>query len=295
MVHGKTVCAIISSYKAVKCGYQVALMVPTSILANQHLASFKKMLDGFNVNCEILIGSTTKKKKEEILEKLKKGEIDILIGTHALIEENVEFKNLGLVITDEQHRFGVRQRAKLSNKGINPDVLVMTATPIPRTLALILYGDLDISIIDELPPNRKIIETYSITKDKEERLINFVKKQIDMGRQAYIVCPLVEETEEVEAKAVLELFEEYRDNVFKGYKVAFLHGKMKQKEKDQIMQEFKENKWNILIATTVIEVGVDVPNANLMIIENAERFRFSNTSSVKRKSWTSVNFNHIVF
>lgn len=272
LVHGKTVVAMCTAYKAVKSGYQVAIMAPTAILASQHLESFNEILEKYGIKCELLIGSVTKKKKEEMLERLKNGEIDILIGTHALLEENVVFKNLGLVVTDEQHRFGVRQRATISKKGKNPDVLVMTATPIPRTLALILYGDLDISIIDELPPNRKKIDTYAVTKSMEERINNFVKKQINEGRQVYIVCPLVEETEEIDAKAVLELAEKYKNEVFKEYKVEYLHGKMRPKEKDAIMQEFKEGNIDILISTTVIEVGVNVPNASIMVVENAERF-----------------------
>ncbi len=272
LAHGKTVVAMCAAYKAVKCGYQVAIMAPTAILASQHLESFNDILEKYGIKCELLIGSVTKKKKEEILEKLKNGEIDVLIGTHALLEENVVFKNLGLVVTDEQHRFGVRQRATISQKGENPDVLVMTATPIPRTLALILYGDLDISIIDELPPNRKKIDTYAVTKSMEERINNFIKKQIDEGRQVYVVCPLVEETEEIDAKAVLELTEKYKNEIFKNYIVEYLHGKMRQKEKDAIMQEFKEGNIDILISTTVIEVGVNVPNASIMVVENAERF-----------------------
>lgn len=182
------------------------------------------------------------------------------------------FKNLGLVITDEQHRFGVRQRSKISSKGQNPDVLVMTATPIPRTLALILYGDLDISVIDELPPNRKKIDTFAVTKGMEERVNNFVKKLVDEGRQCYIVCPLVEENEEIDAKAVVELAEKYKNETFKGYRVEYIHGKMKPKEKDEIMLDFKDGKIDILISTTVIEVGVNVPNSSIMVIENAERF-----------------------
>ena len=272
LAHGKTVVAMCAAYKAVKCGYQVAIMAPTAILASQHLESFNDILEKYGIKCELLIGSVTKKKKEEILEKLKNGEIDVLIGTHALLEENVVFKNLGLVVTDEQHRFGVRQRATISQKGENPDVLVMTATPIPRTLALILYGDLDISIIDELPPNRKKIDTYAVTKSMEERINNFIKKQIDEGRQVYVVCPLVEETEEIDAKAVLELTEKYKNEIFKNYRVEYLHGKMRTKEKDAIMQEFKEGNIDILISTTVIEVGVNVPNASIMVVENAERF-----------------------
>lgn len=233
---------------------------------------FHGVLEKFNIKCELLTSGITKKKKQDILERLLNGEIDVLIGTHAILEDDVIFKNLGLVITDEQHRFGVRQRTIISNKGTNPDVLVMTATPIPRTLALILYGDLDISIIDELPPNRKKIDTFAVTKGLEERVNNFVKKQIQEGRQAYIVCPLVEESEEINAKSVMELVEIYKENVFKDYRVEYLHGKMKPKEKDQIMEEFKNGNIDILISTTVIEVGVNVPNASIMIIQNAERF-----------------------
>ncbi len=269
---GKTVVAILAAYKAAKSGYQVAIMAPTAILATQHLESFTQILNNKGINCELLISSTTKKKKEEIREKLKNGKIDILIGTHAILEENVEFKKLGLVVTDEQHRFGVKQRTKITEKGQNPDVLVMSATPIPRTLALILYGDLDISIIDELPPNRKKIETYAVRKNMEERVNNFVKQQIEEGRQAYIVCPLVEEDEESDLKAVTSLAEKYKKEIFSQYRLEYLHGKMKPKEKEQIMQEFKEGNIDILISTTVIEVGVNVPNASLMIVENAERF-----------------------
>ena len=269
---GKTVVAMCAAYKAVKSGYQAAIMAPTAILATQHLENFKKILDKLNIKCELLISGITKKKKEDILNRLKSGEVDILIGTHAIIEDNVIFKNLGLVVTDEQHRFGVRQRAKIAEKGNNPDVLVMTATPIPRTLALILYGDLDISIIDELPPNRKKIETFAVNKNMTERVNNFIKKQIDEGRQAYIVCPLVEKNEEMDLKSVEALYETYSKEVFPQYKVEYLHGKMKQKEKDDIMERFKNGKIDILISTTVIEVGVDVPNSYIMVVENAERF-----------------------
>ena len=269
---GKTVVSIVAAYKAVKSGYQAAIMAPTAILADQHLKNFTKMLEPFGIRCELLVSSVTKKNKELILERLKNGEIDILIGTHALLEDNVVFKNLGLVVTDEQHRFGVKQRATIVAKGNNPDVIVMSATPIPRTLALILYGDLDISIIDELPPNRKKIETYAVGKDMEERIIAFVKKLIGEGRQAYIVCPLVEDSDDMDLKSVTALAEKYKTEVFSEYRVEYLHGKMKAKEKDDIMQRFKNGKIDILISTTVIEVGVDVPNASIMIIENAERF-----------------------
>ncbi len=269
---GKTVIAMCSAYKAVKCGYQAAIMAPTAILATQHLENFKKIFDEFDIKCELLISAMTKKKKTELLERLANGEIDIVIGTHALLQENVEFKNLGLVVTDEQHRFGVKQRTTIVEKGQNPDVLVMTATPIPRTLALILYGDLDISIIDELPPNRKKIDTFAVTKGMEDRINNFIKVQLKEGRQAYIVCPLVEENEELDLKSVEKLYEKCKTETFPEYRVEYIHGKMKAKDKDDIMMRFKNKEIDILISTTVIEVGVDVPNANIMVIEDAQRF-----------------------
>ena len=269
---GKTVVSIIAAYKAVKSGYQAAIMAPTAILASQHLESFTQILSRYGIKCELLVSNITKKRKEEILENLKNGQIDIIIGTHALLEENVVFKNLGLVVTDEQHRFGVKQRSTIVAKGNNPDTLVMTATPIPRTLALILYADLDISIIDELPPNRQKIDTYAVTKHLENRVNDFIKKQLDEGRQAYVVCPLVEENEEINAKSVLELADKYKEEIFPNYRVEYLHGKMRPKEKDAIMQEFKDGKIDVLISTTVIEVGVNVQNASIMVVENAERF-----------------------
>ena len=269
---GKTVVAMCTAYKAVKTGYQVAIMAPTAILAKQHLENFNNILGKFGIKCELLVSGITKKKKEDILKRLAGGEIDIIIGTHALIEENVKFKKLGLVVTDEQHRFGVKQRTRIAEKGKNPDILVMTATPIPRTLALILYGDLDISIIDELPPNRKKIETFAVGKNMQTRVDLFIEKQIKEGRQAYIVCPLVEENEEMDLKSVEKLYETYSKEIFPQYRVQYIHGKMKPKEKDEIMEKFKNKEIDILISTTVIEVGVDVPNANIMVIENAERF-----------------------
>ncbi len=269
---GKTVVATLAMFKAVRNGYQAALMAPTSILARQHYEGISKMLKPFGIIVELLTGDVTKKNKTLILDRLKSGEIDILIGTHALIEDNVEFKNIGLVITDEQHRFGVRQRKILSSKGQKTDTLVMTATPIPRTLAIILYGDLDISIIDELPPGRQKIDTYAVRRNLEDRINNFVKKEISAGRQAYVVCPLVEESEEMSGvKSVTEQLEYYK-KVFDEYRVEMLHGKMRPKEKDEIMTRFKNAEIDILISTTVIEVGVDVPNATMMVIENAERF-----------------------
>ena len=270
---GKTVVALLALTFCVLNGYQGALMAPTEILAEQHYISLTETLGKFGIRVDLLVGSLTKKKKENVLEKIKNNEIDILIGTHALIEDKVEFNNLGLVITDEQHRFGVRQRSKLSEKGMNPDILVMTATPIPRTLALILYGDLDISIIDELPPGRQPIETIAVDKSKRDRAYNsLVRKEVEKGRQVYIVCPLVEESESIEAKAATELVEELKLEYFSDLRVGLLHGKMKASEKDAIMKSFKDKQIDILVSTTVIEVGVNVPNATLMIIENAERF-----------------------
>jgi len=274
---GKTVIAMIASYKAVKSGYQVAVIAPTAILATQHLEEFKKILEPFGINCALLLGSTRVKERREILQKLEEGTINVLIGTHALLTDNVIFKKLGLVVTDEQHRFGVRQRTAIIQKGNNPDVLVMTATPIPRTLALILYGDLDISIIDELPPNRKKIETYAVTKRMEERINSFISKNIDEGRQVYVVCPLVEEKEDddeqkADLKAVKEWTEKYKKEIFSNYRVECVYGKMKASEKDKIMEEFKNGEIDILVSTTVIEVGVNVPNASVMVIENSERF-----------------------
>lgn len=268
---GKTIVATLALLKAVRNGYQAAMMAPTSILAKQHYTGISKMLEQYGIKCALFTSDLTKKQKNILVEQLKNGEINIAIGTHALIEDNIEFNNLGLVITDEQHRFGVRQRGILSSKGEKTDTLVMTATPIPRTLAIILYGDLDISIIDELPPGRQKIETYAVKKNMEERINNFIKNEINAGRQAYIVCPLVEESENIEAKSVLEMLEYYK-KVFGEFRVECLYGKMKTKEKNEIMEKYKNGEIQILISTTVIEVGVDVPNATLMVIENADRF-----------------------
>ena len=270
---GKTVVALLALAECVFNGYQGALMAPTEILAQQHYESFTETFEDIGINVELLTGSVTKKQKEGILQRARDGEIDILIGTHALIEDNVEFKNIGLVITDEQHRFGVRQRGKLSSKGTSPDILVMTATPIPRTLALILYGDLDISIIDELPPGRQPIETISVEKKKRDKVYNsLVRREVDKGRQVYIVCPLVEESESLDITSATETAEEIKRDFFPDLRVGLLHGKMKPSEKDAIMTAFKNHELDILVSTTVIEVGVNVPNSTLMIIENAERF-----------------------
>lgn len=269
---GKTIVAVLALVKAVKSGYQGAFMAPTEILADQHFHSLGPLLAPLGIRISLLKGSITGKAVKETLEDIRNGEADIVIGTHALLEDKVVFNNLGLVVTDEQHRFGVRQRAKLSGKGENTDILVMTATPIPRTLALILYGDLDISIIDELPPGRKKVKTYAVHADMRERIDNFIRKQVTEGRQVYIVCPLVDESDAVEAKAASGLAEELAHKTFSDLKVGLIHGRMKATEKDAVMNGFIEGGLDILVSTTVIEVGVNVPNASVMVIENAERF-----------------------
>ena len=269
---GKTIIALICLFNVIKNGYQGVMLAPTEILAIQHYEEALKLFKDFNLNIELLVGSVKASSKKEIKEKLKKGEIDLIIGTHALIEDDVEFYNLGMVITDEQHRFGVMQRSKMLNKGRSIDTLVMSATPIPRTLTLSLYGDLDLSIIDELPPGRQKIDTYYVNDSYRKRVYNFALKEINDGRQVYIVCPLVEEKEELNLNSVEKLYNDLKEDYFKEVEIAILHGKMKGKEKDAIMKEFKEEKIKALISTTVIEVGVNVPNATLMIIENAERF-----------------------
>ncbi len=269
---GKTIVAVMSLVKAVKSGYQGAFMAPTEILAEQHYHSVKPLLEPFGIRTALLTGSTTAKASKELLQSVLEGNVDILIGTHALLEDKVVFRNLGLVVTDEQHRFGVRQRNRLSQKGENPDILVMTATPIPRTLALILYGDLEISIIDELPPGRRKVLTYAVDGTMRERINKFIRKQVSQGRQVYIVCPLVEESEAVEAKAAAELSDELKNRTFSDLRVELIHGKMKASEKNKIMTGFVNGETDILVSTTVIEVGVNVPNASLMVVENAERF-----------------------
>ncbi len=269
---GKTVIAVIMAYLAVKNGYQATVMAPTEILAKQHLSTFTKMLPEFKIEC--LTSSVTKKNKELICQRLENGEIDILIGTHAVIEDNVIFKNLGYVICDEQHRFGVNQRVKLIEKGDNPHLAVMTATPIPRTLSLVLYGDLNPSVIDELPPGRQKIKTYLLNEGYRTKAYGFVKEQINQGGQAYVVCPLVEENEELDLKSATQFAKEL-ENSLENVRVGLLHGKMKDAEKTKVMDSFKKKEFDVLVSTTVVEVGVDVPNATVMIIENAERFGLS--------------------
>lgn len=268
---GKTAVAAAALYKAVRSGYQGVLMAPTEILARQHAQELEKQFAPLDIKVGFLSGSLAAKEKKEILAQLEAGEIRILIGTHAVIRESVVFSKLGLVITDEQHRFGVEQRDTLAKKGENPDVLVMTATPIPRTLAMTLYGDLDISVIDELPPGRKPVITKALGSRGRNKAYQFISEQLKEGRQAYVVAPLIEESEEVSARSASSLFEELRGR-FPDQKVALLHGAMKQKEKDAVMEEFYRGDISVLVSTVVIEVGINVPNATVMMIENAERF-----------------------
>ncbi len=272
---GKTAVAAAIVYSTSRNGMQSALMAPTEVLATQHFETFTKLFNGTGIKCELLVGSTKAKDKKEIKERLKNGEIDLIIGTHALIQEDVEFSQLGLVITDEQHRFGVKQRTGLCSKGDNPHVYVMSATPIPRTLALIFFGDLNVSILDELPPGRQKIDTYSVSSAKRGSMFDFIRKHLDAGYQAYIVCPLVEESEMMQGIMSAEEYYKKAQLPFKGYTLDLLHGKMTPKKKDEVMVKFKNGETQLLISTVVIEVGVDVPNAVIMVVENAERFGLS--------------------
>lgn len=269
---GKTLVALISMFNVYMNGYQTVLMAPTEILANQHYAEAKKYLDKFGVDIELLTGSTKEKEKKRIKEKIASGKEIMLIGTHALIQDDVELNNLGLVVTDEQHRFGVEQRSRLINKNKRADVLVMTATPIPRTLSLYLYSDLDISIIDELPPGRKPIDTMLVDMNQRMKAYNFALKEVEKGRQFYIVSPLIEENEKLNLNSVEKIYEELKNGIFKDVRIEILHGKMSGKDKDKIINTFKNGEIKGIISTTVIEVGVNVPNSTMMIIENAERF-----------------------
>jgi len=271
---GKTAIAAALIYCAVKNGMQAAFMAPTEILAEQHYKTLSAFFDGCSFNIENLTGAVTKSKKNKIKVQILSGNTDIVIGTHALLQDDVKFNNLGLVITDEQHRFGVAQRTLLQSKGNNPHIMVMSATPIPRTLSLVIFGDLDVSTVDTLPKGRQKIETYAVKSGLHERVYNFLKKHIDEGRQAFIVCPLVEEGE-TDLVPAEEYAKQLSENQFKDYSVGLLHGKMKPKQKDDIMRQFADGKIQLLVATTVIEVGIDVPNAVVMVVENAERFGLS--------------------
>lgn len=269
---GKTILAILALLMAVKNGYQASLMVPTEVLAKQHYKSLTTLLSEYGLSICILVGSMTAKEKREAYDKIKSHEVDIIVGTHALIQEKVEYDKLGLVITDEQHRFGVKQRETLMNKGSNPHVLVMSATPIPRTLAIILYGDLDISIVDELPAKRLPIKNCVVDTNYRPTAYRFIDKQVMEGRQVYVICPMVEESEEVEAENVIEYTERLKETLSTNIVIEFLHGKMKPKDKNDVMERFTNGEIQVLVSTTVVEVGVNVPNATVMLVENSERF-----------------------
>lgn len=268
---GKTAVAEIAMYKAVKSGYQAALMAPTEILARQHFEGISKNFKSHGIEVGFLSGSMKAAEKRRTLERIRNGEIRIVVGTHAIIQPEVEFDALGLVITDEQHRFGVGQRIRLKEKGKNPNILVMTATPIPRTLAVVLYGDLDVSIIDELPPGRQKIQTRTLPQSNREKCYDFIEKQLSEGRQAYVVTPLIEDSETMDARSAEQVAEELAER-FDGFNVALIHGAMKQAEKDEIMASFYAGNIDVLVATVVIEVGINVPNATVIVVENAERF-----------------------
>ncbi|MBQ4145294.1 MAG: ATP-dependent DNA helicase RecG, partial [Clostridia bacterium] len=272
---GKTVVAAAIMFSAVKSGYQAVMMAPTEILASQHYTTLSKLFEPWGIEVAFLSGNQKAAERKENVAKIEDGIARVIVGTHALIYDKVNFNNLGLVITDEQHRFGVRQRKALTSKSEGVHTLVMTATPIPRTLSLILYGDLDISIIDELPKGRKKIETRAFKDENRKSVDAFVLGQLDAGRQAYFVCPLIEESEVIEANAVEEYLDRLKKGAYRGRRIEALHGRMKPAEKDEIMSRFVKGEIEALVSTTVIEVGVDVPNATVMVIENAERFGLS--------------------
>ncbi len=271
---GKTLVALMSCLVAIENGYQAAVMVPTEILAEQHFKNSNELFKSMGIRVELLTGSMKASEKNKVLDKLVSGDIDLIVGTHSLIQDQVEFKNLALVVIDEQHRFGVEQRHKLKQKGVSPHLLLMTATPIPRTLAMTVYGDLDVSIINERPKGRQPILTRVTYESRRPKVFDFVEKQLAKGRQAYVVYPLVEESEKIELKNAMEEHHILCER-FKDYRVGLLHGKMKAQEKDEVMRQFRAGDFDILVSTTVIEVGVDVPNANIMVIEHAERFGLS--------------------
>jgi ATP-dependent DNA helicase RecG len=269
---GKTVVAAIALYATVTAGFQGALMVPTEILAQQHMESLQQLFDVAEVRVALLTGSTKTKERREILADLVKGEIDVIVGTHALIQEGVDFANLGLVITDEQHRFGVNQRRVLREKGFQPDVLFMTATPIPRTLAITAYGEMDVSIIDEMPAGRIPVETRWIRPPQLDKVLEWSYQELNAGHQMYVICPLIEESEMLDVQNAVAIYEELQEYFAPKFNVSLLHGKMKNSEKDEIMETFKNNESQVLVSTTVIEVGVNVPNATMMLIIDADRF-----------------------
>lgn len=295
---GKTVIAFLAMVLSAENGFQSALMVPTDVLANQHYEGFLRLMEEQNIaSCHpvLLTGSTTARQKREIYQKIADGEVNVIIGTHALIQEKVEYKNLGLVITDEQHRFGVRQREALTTRGNPPHVLVMSATPIPRTLAIILYGDLDISIIDELPAKRLPIKNCVVGTSYRPKAYSFIEKQVQMGRQAYVICPMVEESEGLEAENVTDYARKLQEILPGEIKVEILHGKMKPKEKNRIMEAFASGEIQVLVSTTVVEVGVNVPNATVMMVENAERFGLAQLHQLRGRVGRGEHQSYCIF
>lgn len=272
---GKTVVALLACLRAIDHGAQAAFMAPTEVLAEQHAWNLRRLTEGLNLNVRSLVGGQKKRLREEILEEIRRGTAQLVVGTHALLEEGVEFADLGLAVIDEQHRFGVEQRAALRKKGADLDLLVMTATPIPRTLAMSIYGDLDVSTIDEMPANRRPIRTAIRTEEQKGKVYEFVRSEVTRGRQAYVVFPLIERSEKVDLKAATEAFDELREGPLKGLRLALLHGRMSSEEKERVMRDLQTGKADVLVATTVIEVGIDIPNATVMVVENAERFGLS--------------------
>jgi ATP-dependent DNA helicase RecG len=272
---GKTIVALMAALVAMENGLQVAFMAPTEILAEQHFFNIRRLLEQARFRLTLLTGGTPARKRREVLAELSGGSLQMVIGTHALVQEDVAFRELGLAIIDEQHRFGVLQRATLRAKGLHPDVLVMTATPIPRTLALTTYGDLDVSVMREMPPGRQPISTTARPESRRDEIYAFIRREIEQGRQAYVIYPLVEESEKVDLKAATEMCDHLAQDVFPDLRVGLLHGRLKQDAKDRVMGAFVRGEFDILVTTTVIEVGVDVPNATVMLIEHAERFGLS--------------------
>jgi ATP-dependent DNA helicase RecG len=272
---GKTIVALMAALVAMENGFQAAFMAPTEILAEQHFINIRRLLEASRFRIALVTGATPAKRRREIQAELAGGSIQLVVGTHALVEDPVEFRELGLAIVDEQHRFGVMQRAALKSKGMHPDILVMTATPIPRTLALTTYGDLDVSVMRELPPGRMPIKTIAKPESRRDEIYHFIQQQIDAGRQAYVIYPLIEESTKIDLRAATEMADHLQQDVFPAYRVALLHGRMKQDEKDRVMGAFSRGEIHILVSTTVVEVGVDVPNASVMLIEHAERFGLS--------------------
>ena len=292
---GKTILAVILLLMCAKAGYQGVLMAPTEVLANQHYETFQELLNPYGIHTVLLTGSSTAKEKREIYEKIKTHQADIVIGTHALIQEKVEYDQLALVITDEQHRFGVRQRESLAKKGNRPHVMVMSATPIPRTLAIILYGDLDVSLVDEVPANRLPIKNCVVNTSYRPTAYRFMERQIQEGRQVYVICPMVEESETMEGENVIQYAQMLRGSLSPSICVGYLHGRMKAKEKQQIMDDFSDGKIDVLVSTTVIEVGVNVPNAAVMMVENAERFGLAQLHQLRGRVGRGEHQSYCIF